>query len=67
MSTTTARIACPTCDRMGRIVIERKGALTTHTCPNCNGQGYVMDHDSSTCERCIYAKVGYWEYFGLTV
>lgn len=62
-ATTTRTMDCPACNRMGRIVIEKGEALTTRTCPNCNGQGTLMEHDSSTCERCIYASVKYWEYF----
>lgn len=64
MTTTThPTMDCPSCSRMGRIVIEKAGSLTTRTCPNCNGQGVLMQHDTDACERCIYARAGYWEYF----
>lgn len=49
------KIDCPTCERMGRVTVEREGRLTTTTCPNCNGWGELEDHDQTACERCAVA------------
>ena len=53
------RIDCPTCERMGRVtVILPNGTLTTRTCSNCNGEGYVMDHYTVGCKYCEHAAAG---------
>ena len=53
------RIDCPTCERMGRVtVVMPNGKLTTATCGNCNGEGYVMEHFSEGCKYCAHASVG---------
>lgn len=36
-----AHVSCGTCERMGRVTVERGGYLTTATCPTCAGEGVV--------------------------
>lgn len=47
---------CPTCERMGRVtVILPDGHLTTATCGNCHGEGYIMEHWADGCTYCAHA------------
>lgn len=53
------RIDCPTRERMGRVtVIRPDGTLSTATCGNCNGEGFIMDHSPEGCAYCAHATVG---------
>lgn len=52
-------IDCPTCERMGRVtVIMPNGRLTTATCDVCQGEGFIVAHDSRGCQYCEHASAG---------
>lgn len=53
------RIDCPTCERMGRVtVVLPNGKLTTVTCANCSGNGYLFEHFDPECRYCNAANAG---------
>lgn len=53
------RIDCPTCERMGRVtVVLPNGKLTTVTCANCSGNGFLFEHFDPSCRYCNAADAG---------
>ena len=51
------RIDCPTCERMGRVtVVLPNGKLTTVTCANCSGHGFLFEHYDPECKHCAHAE-----------